>query len=347
MFMRGDRSGRPHQQHPYQRGPHSQDHPHNHQRYHDRPVPATSLPVLQQPPRNPRTVSSPTSLTPQRNPPPVLNIQNVANTCYAVSVVQVLCGVGLQRCLLPGTTPLNSNLTNLLNPILGGGPTTPQFDLVNLVMALNMCVQGPNMFDIGRQQCAGEFLTVLLSNLSLGPHFSTFKEEATCQLCQTTESVNLPTATTPHILVLPITHSQVAADVAPIVRRILGNNNTLLTCQNPTCFAYGNVIPSTFVFTEHRVTIYWLNRNVFGQKPLTSLIEPDSADWNGRQCTALLAHEGIRAVSGHWIAFIKYNGSWWRVDSNRPSVTVEDPFANQMDANNTNGNYTIDVLFFT
>ena len=166
-------------------------------------------------------------------------------------------------------------------------------------------------------------------------------------MCQTTESVNLPTATTPHVLVLPITHSQVAADVATIVRGLLGNNNTFLTCQNITCHALNCRIPSTFLCTEHTVTIYWLNRNVSGQKTLTSLIEPDSADWNGRQCTALLAHEGRRAASGHWIAFVKYIGSWWRVDSNRPSVTVEDPFANQMDANNTNGDYTLDVLFFT
>ena len=338
MFMRGDRSGRPHQQHPYQRGPRHQDQP------QPSSSPSTESSPTSPPPMQAQSLSQP---TPQLNPPPVLNIRNVANTCYAVSVLQVLHGVGLQQCLLPGNTPLNSNLTNLLIPILSLGPNTPQIDLVNLVMALNMCVPGPNMFNIGRQQCAGEFLSALLSELNLGPYFSIFKEEATCQFCLTTQSVNLPTASTPLILVLPITDSPVPANVAPIVTRLLGHNYTFLPCQNITCPALNTLIPSTFQCTENTVSIYWLNRNVSGHKPLTRLLEPDPADWHGKQCSALLAHEGRRAVSGHWITFIKYNGSWWRSDSYRPSVTVENPFTNQMDANQTNGNYTIDILFFT
>ena len=134
-------------------------------------------------------------------PPPTLNPPNVANTCYAVACSEVMHSIGLQNYLLPGQTPVEMNLTNHLRTILNGSRSSP--DLVPLVMALNMCLPPQSQFVVGRQQCAGEFLSCLFSSLTLRQHFSTFEDQAICPVCSVIYTANLPHAITPHVLLIP------------------------------------------------------------------------------------------------------------------------------------------------
>ena len=267
-----------------------------------------------------------------------------------VSTLQVLHSVDLRHQLLPGQTPVQMNLTNLLNPILNASPASPQMDLVNLVMAVNMCLPPQNMFNVGQQQCAGEFLGSLLDSLTLRPHFSTFQEQAVCPVCRNTERSNLPNSVTPLLLVIPLLDSPVPADLSSLVRRILTQQGNFLSCQTANCPARLAPIPSNVQYTDQAVSVYWLSRNIsqggVQLKSLTQVQDPDQTIMNGKQCTALLAHVGRMPGGGHWIAFLRASGVWWRVDSNQAGPTVENPFASQMDTNNPSG-YTIDILFFT
>ena len=121
-------------------------------------------------------------------------------------------------------------------------------------------------------------------------------------------------------------------------------------CQNIACPAHLSPAPSSIQFTEQAVTVYWLGRNLSQSgvrlKSLTAIQDPDNSNWNGRQCTAVLAHEGRLPEGGHWIAFLRENGVWWRVDSNHSGPRRENPFANQMRYGSTVG-YTIDIVFFS
>ena len=261
--------------------------------------------------------------------------------------MQVMHAVGLHPLLLPGLSPLEMNLTNLLASFLDG--TSPHVDLIPLVMAVNLCLPAQNQFTIGRQQCAGEFLSSLLGSLQLRPHFSTFQEEALCVVCGTTQTTNLPNSTNPFLLVLPVLQSSAALDVQNLVTGALSQQG-FGACQNIACPAHLSPAPSSIQFTEQAVTVYWLGRNLSQSgvrlKSLTAIQDPDNSTWNGRQCTAVLAHEGRLPEGGHWIAFLRENGVWWRVDSNHSGPRRENPFANQMRYGSTVG-YTIDIVFFS
>ena len=263
--------------------------------------------------------------------------------------MQVLHNLGLQHHLLPGSNPLSSNLTNLLLPLLSSSPASPQFDLRNLVMALNMCLPAPNQFALGRQQCAGEYLGSLLNCLNIAPFFTSFEEETACPVCANAHRVNLPHHLSPLFLTLTIPDNAQPADVAIIFQQTLAVP-LYSFCQTSNCPSLPNLIPSQVRVTENQVSVYWLSRNVsqgmVQAKALTQVQEPDPADWNGRVCVALLAHEGIDPHGGHWVAFLKEGNNWWRLDSNRVGVSIENPFLNQMTAHDAHG-YTIDMLFFT
>ena len=358
--MSGDRSGRPPRQYPRQTpyppppssslgSPHIQ--PTGSTWSHPPSAPQTSScppPRQQAGIRCPPTPTS-TQTAQQPGPPPsVLNIRNVANTCYAVSTMQVLHSLGLQHYLLQGSDTLSSNLTNLLLPLLSSSPASPQFDLRNLVMALNMCLPAHNQFALGRQQCAGEYMGSLLSSLNIAPFFTTFEEVTVCTLCGDTNRTNLPHHSSPLFMTLTIPHNPHPANVATMVQQTLAVP-LFSFCPTSNCSSQ-SIISSQVHVTELHVSVYWLCRNVsegmVQAKSLTQVQEPDPADWNGRVCVALLAHTGINPGGGHWIAFLRESNIWWRVDSDRVGLSVENPFLNQMTPHNAHG-YTIDMLFFT
>ena len=83
-------------------------------------------------------------------------------------------------------------------------------------------------------------------------------------------------------------------------------------------------------------------------KSLTQVQDPDQSDWNGKQCAAVLAHEGRQPRAGHWVAFLRQNGIWWRVDSNHRGPILENPFDTQLDPSQATraNDFTIDILFF-
>ena len=66
----------------------------------------------------------------------------------------------------------------------------------------------------------------------------------------------------------------------------------------------------------------------------------------GKACRAVVAHEGHNVNSGHWLAFIKSNGQWWRVDTARARPELENPFRNQVGQGQGHESFTLDILFF-
>ena len=52
--------------------------------------------------------------------------------------------------------------------------------------------------------------------------------------------------------------------------------------------------------------------------------------------------------AGHWVAFLRQNGVWWRVDSNHRGPILENPFDTQLDPSQATraNDFTIDILFF-
>ena len=309
------------------------------------PTQSASPPTQSAPPPT-QSVPPPTQ---QPTPPQILNIQNVANTCYAVASLQVLHFIGLHHQLLAGQTPLEMNLTNLLRSILDRSSTLT--NLPPLVAALNWCLSPLNQFQIGRQQCSAEFMSYLFSSLTLRPFFSTFQTQALCQFCNTIQNINLPNTTTPFLLVIPMPSSSVQSNLPNLVTGALAQQHgQFLTCQSVGCPAHLTALQGNTVFTEHAVSIYWLARNLNqgALKTLTPVQNPDPGNWQGKQCSAVLAHTGQVAGGGHWLAFLRHNNNWWRVDSSQAAPRLEDPFANQMSgSDNHGGGYTIDVLLFS
>ena len=118
------------------------------------------------------------AVVPPQDPPNVVLLQNVANTCYAISSCYVLSFIGLDGHLLPGNDPLQVNLTITLQQYLSGHP--PQPNVIPLVNALNLTLPPANMMTIGTEQCAGEFLTALFSSINFQPFFSSFHISAYC-----------------------------------------------------------------------------------------------------------------------------------------------------------------------
>ena len=240
IFMGGGISGRPRHQapHGYSARPPPQPVPPPTQSAspptQSVPPPTQSVPPpTQSVPPQTQSVPPPTQSVPpasQPMPPPVLNFNNVGNTCYAIATIQVLSTMDLHSQIMAGQTPVEMNLTNLLLPILTR--SSPHTDLVPLVMALNMCLPPQNMFNIGQQQCAGEFLSSLFASLTIRPHFSTFLAEAVCPVCNSSQTSNLPNSITPFLLVIPLLSAPAPANLLQLVRGALAQQGNFLACQN-------------------------------------------------------------------------------------------------------------------
>ena len=70
----------------------------------------------------------------------------------------------------------------------------------------------------------------------------------------------------------------------------------------------------------------------------TAVEEPQAGDpaWGGREVVAALT-----SSPGHWVAYLRLQGVWWRVDSGGQGHAIQaNPFADQ------SHRVTIDVLAF-
>ena len=276
-----------------------------------------------------------------------LDLVNTANTCYAITTVQVMYEFQFARYLQDDIDPVANNLKNLLLQYLNGSIQ----DVVPLVNALNMNLLPANQFMVGRQHCAGEFLSSMLSVLNTGQLTSLFELVSECILCGFQDRSNLPASCTNKLLVMAIPHSSNYADLLAIVQLAL-NREYPMVCQDGTCPGFRNQILSRIEFTEREISIYWLNRNSNQDnqavKDLTPVLDPDRSNWNGKHCQAIMAHVGRNVNGGHYFPFVKLNGIWWKLassSSHTPPI-MENPFQRQIFPNNVNGNFTIDILFF-
>ena len=128
------------------------------------------------------------------SPPAVLPLRNVENTCYACATIQGLFVLDTGRYMGRVNDPLQNNFSNALQHVLNISPDVVPFDIVHLVTALNLCLPSRDMFQIGRQECGGEFLDHLLANVNLSSHISSYEVESVCRHClfpQVTGFLNL------------------------------------------------------------------------------------------------------------------------------------------------------------
>ena len=234
-------------------------------------------------------------------------------------------------------------------------PSSPRFDLLPLINALNLCLPAPNMFTIGRQECAGEFLDALFENINLTSHISSFQEIAICPDCNVPQTAALPTTRSPLMLLLPLNDSSHApAVLAPLIRREMSQPTLPLNstaCPTSGCPNFMFPLQGAIQCREKPLLIYWLGRNLTnGQvKCLQQVTEPGQDTlWGNRSCGVVLAHCGRRAYHGHWVCFVKQRGVWWRSDTSLPGPRQENPFLTQLVATNPPraDDFTIDVLFF-
>ena len=112
---------------------------------------------------------------------------------------------------------------------------------------------------------------------------------------------------------------------------------TTPTCIDRFCASAGGRAYVERKVQQGLVAIVGINRNAGNQKLFRSVRRP--SELCGMTCEALLAHQGSSINSGHWIAFLKQGGIWWRVDTAMASPVREDPFLSQTD-------YTLDIFFF-
>ena len=255
--------------------------------------------------------------------------------------------------MLPGNTALEDNLTNMLRPILTMNPTTfTPFDLIPVVNALNICLPQQNMFNVGNQQCAGEFLDSLLSSLTLGPYISSFEEIGICPLCNTPQLSTFNT-NSQFLLLLPLAqHVAQPVDLFTEVGQVLTGQFFSLTCLNVGCAGFQSRIHTQVQCTERTLTIFWTGRNTAGNgaKSLRQVAEPpaNTSLWRGKDCVAVIAHSGRSAVGGHWFTFLKIGGAWWRSDTSLPRPLMQNPFNDQLLESNqsSSSDFTVDIMFF-
>lgn len=256
--------------------------------------------------------------------------------------------------LLPGLTALEDNLTNMIRPILSMNPiaTTPSFDLTALVILLKLCLPAQNMFRVGRQECAGEFLESLLLSLNLNPYISSFIEIGICPHCNMPQTSTFNTRSQ-FLLLLPLDqHSPNQVDLHTEVNRVLQGQFFSLTCQTLGCVGYLTRMTTHVRCTEQELSIYWIGRNLSGtgQKCLRQITEPaaDTNLWRGKECLVAIAHTGRSSRAGHWFTFLKLGGVWWRSDTSLIGLLRQNPFHSQLLSSNqpSAADFTLDILFF-
>ena len=275
-------------------------------------------------------------------------LQNRANTCYAAAATQAFQAIGLHNNLnQTGLLPVQLAMACELQRVCAAraDPANPSFDVVMLVRKVNDCLGGQNRFIIGQQQCAGEFLYHTLDNLQFTHNFiSIFYEEAICPACNG-HYMQQAQGQDKYILHLPAPLQQ----VGPLQLENLVQSKLAITTHGLSCTSggacHGLQLLGTTQVQQGQHMLIWVNRNSNNVKITTPLAEPADNDpiWGGKRCFVVLAHSGNLPVAGHWLAFIKQNRIWWKVDTDAQQPVPENPFLRQA----VPGIYTIDILIFS
>ena len=210
--------------------------------------------------------------------PTSVDLVNTANTCYSIVAVQALYSIRFQDYMIDDqSSVLATNLTNLLRQYLNGAVS----DSAQLVVALNMNLSPRNQFTVGRQQCAGEFLSMLLSIVQSEQLLSLCQSVVSCVVCGFEGRCPYPASLTDTILLLSFPSTILELDLRILVNGALGQHDTnALNCEQIGCPLQGVWLPDRTVYTEKEVSIFWLGRNKLedGQqiKVLAPVVEPSS-----------------------------------------------------------------------
>lgn len=261
---------------------------------------------------------------------------NSGVTCYAGSTVQGLVAVQLDQHLNGQAfrTPAEMALVGVLGQMCvarrdpRNGPVNP----VPLIAAVNACFAQPMFGNNGQGECAGDFLTSLLSHLDLQPGYLVHNlEDGVCQVCGGQFAQLYGPAPNMILLAPPAPHQGGApVDLALLLaatRAALPSPTLVCQGQGPCA---GQAIPSILIGTQDKVLLVHLVRNLLvargaGNKILTPVLIPPAHDpqWPGLRLKVVLAHS---AVADHWIAYVNVLGVWWRADTLQPAPVQEDPF---------------------
>ena len=281
---------------------------------------------------------------------------NLANTCYGLSVVQMLSCIFLHNNInMPALPGPQQRLAQQVVNVCGqrANAAIPPFTIIPLVNDLNACLPQVMQFVLGQQECAAEFLHYLMENLDVAPMFLAVNyENGNCHICGS-NSIQVCQSIDAHALgvVPPL---QVAA--VPLSPLIIAKYAAPVAIGQLQCRAVGPcqglpIQQVRMVEQQGLNKIIHISRNVNAQqKVLTPITEPIANDpaWPGMFCKCVLAHCGRNPGGGHWIAFIKVNAQWFRCDDNR-AIILENPFIGQINpaANPSVRDYTVNLLLFS
>ena len=220
--------------------------------------------------------------------------------------------------------------------------TTPRSDVVQIVAALNMCLPFPNQFQIGRQNCSGEFLDFLLNSLCINRFFSVFQETGQCSFCGVSQNSQLQNTTSPYLLLFAVQSQIGPIDLSQVVANVMNQPGQNFACQTAGCPGHGCLIASRVECLQGQASVYWIARNTTNTKTLTPLNHPGQSNlWGQKLCVMVLGHCGRIAGAGHWILFVLESTCL-------ASPRIENPFTTQLKPGNAHSadDFTIDLLFF-
>ena len=286
-------------------------------------------------------------------------LMNHANTCYGISVVQLLTCIGYHNNIVIPALPGNlQTLSNRVVIVCGqrANVAIPPFNIIPLINDLNVCLQPVQRFALGQQEDAAEFLHYLMDKVDERALFMAINhEQGNCGVCggheiqvsQSLEAYALAVVPPQQAAPVPLSPLIVAKIAAPIMANQL-RCTTAGPCQ-------GLPIQQVRIVEQAGINkIYHVSRNVNNVvKILTPIIEPAFNDpsWIGKYCKCVIAHCGRQPGAGHYISFIKQGGAaglWYKVDDMAP-IILENPFIGQLNpaAIPARTDYTIDLLLFT
>ena len=153
-----------------------------------------------------------------------------------------------------------------------------------------------------------------------------------------------------YMLHLPPPQQQVRSlDLSNLVQAKLAMPSLGLRCLSGLA-CHGQQLHGSTRIQPGQNLITWVNRNNNNiDKIMSPIAEPADNDplWGRKRCHVVLAHAGNLPVAGHWLAFVKRGGVWWKVDTDASHPVQENPFLSQaMQGGNTNS-YTIDIVIFS
>ena len=292
------------------------------------------------------------------------------NTCFVNAVVQVMAFIRADLLVMNPVPAGPQSPVQILQDVFSrmvaqrAIGTNPPFPTVQLLASLlNANPRAP--FVVGQQGDSRELIANLLTQLNFVPDtFTTFPLEGNCahRTIRTDETLHFK------ILILDFIQNPAPlgqdASISDLIAGQLAQPHNMFChcicppgCNDPTspnCVripVVGNV-----TINMGNITIIGCQRNDGNNIKLFDKLQHIPAAQvgalPGQELNAVLCHQGQFAGNGHWMAYVKLRGRWFKLNDSQP-VQEEDPFITQLnpatlaDPNQRLYGHTIDILIFS